>query len=239
MSRIQWIAALALAGLSATAWAKAPGFEGRVHYQVTLKTHTQEMDYACKGSKIRMDMESPHGKMAMILDLDARTILTLMDASKSYMVRQLPPSPAAQDGGEKLEPTGQTQTLLGYACREYRVHGGTGNGEDIWATDTLGSFMLAHGPSAVPAWAKELRDKGFFPLKVTQQGPRGSMVMEATKVEPMHLSAAIFEAPAGYTKMEMPAGMTGAGMNPQDLMKMNPQDRAKMLEKMRQAYGQP
>lgn len=239
MLRMRWITALALAGLSAAAWAKAPGFEGRVHYTVTLKAHTQEMDYACKGSKLRMDMESPHGKMAMILDLNARTMLTLMDASKSYMERRLPDTPSPKSSGEKLEPTGRTQTLLGYTCHEYRVQGGTGK-EDIWATDALGSFMLAHGPSAVPAWAKELRDKGFFPLKVTRQAPQGSMVMEATKVEPMHLSETLFEAPQGYTKMQMPAGMAGgAGMNAQDLMKMSPQDRAKMLEKMRQAYGQP
>jgi hypothetical protein len=47
--------------------------------------------------------------------------------------------------------------------------------------------------------------EGFFPLRVSNVESGGKkVVMEATRVEPKSLDAALFQVPAGYNEMRMP-----------------------------------
>jgi hypothetical protein len=118
-----------------------------------------------------------------------------------------------------VTPTGRSETVAGIACEHYLFEN-AGQGENARmdfcgapGMGFLGSPDMPAGmiPSTVamlkstnPELAR-LAERGFFPLKMVITTRGRDMTIEATSVDRTRPDASLFEAPAGYTRMEMPA----------------------------------
>jgi len=218
-------------------WAGA--FEGIVHFKDTRNgskgEQTAEFDYFTKANKIRIEMQRRDGQhaAAILMDPDARKTTILMAAQRMYMefpikeaTESAPELSQAAGKGPTIVKTGKTDTVLGYSCELVTIK--TGHGEsDICASKDLGQFysqrtaqpsMGRHGASgggeADYAWAKEFRDKGYFPLRAVTKDESGTEInrLEATKIEKKPLDASLFSVPEGYTKFDLAGMIGGKGM---------------------------
>ena len=203
-----------LLGLLMASTAGAQGsFEGVVTYQMGKSGET--MQYSTKGSKVRMDMSDPHmpAGMAAIIDVSAMTMTMLMNQQHMYMTMPIPQNVNVPDTARgKFVKTG-SEVIAGVPCDDYQ-------GQDAKGQSEM-TFCLAHGMGSfaqyntsnpmMRAWAAHIQglsgalSNGGFPLKVVKTN--GETTMLATKVEKKSLDASLFSIPAGFTQMQMPAGM--------------------------------
>jgi hypothetical protein len=188
-------------------------FEGVVTYQVGTSGET--MQYSTKGSKVRMDVNDTHmpGGMAAIMDVSAMTMTLLINQQHMYMTMPIPQNANVPDTARgKFVKTG-SEVIAGIPCDDYV-------GQDSKGEKQM-TFCLAHGMGnfaqystnnpMMRAWASHISglsgalSNGGFPLKVVKSNGQTEMV--ATKVERRPVDASLFTVPAGYTLMQMPAGM--------------------------------
>ena len=227
----------------------AKAFEGTVKYRMGGKDGKggHVMTMAVKDGKIRTEsqgMGGQDGKGAAIMDLKAKKMTMLMPEQKKYMVHKLDGQAAAGKTAKgSLKKSGKSETIAGYKAEEW-VYESEGKQTSLWGSTELGSFEMGGGPKGnsggmqIPA---ELREKGFFLLRMSAQHEGKSGMLEAIEVKPGSLDASLFEVPAGYT--EMKGMMGGGGMPPETMEKMksamkdmSPEQR-KMMEKMMQGQG--
>ncbi len=180
-----------------------------------------------------ISMPGRRGGMAgtvTIYDGDTGNAMTLMPQQKKYMVmnnKKLTDqmkgastgNPAAVDYSTmKVTKTGQHETVAGIGCDHYTfattktiedtqvdICGAPGMGFFTMTGDLASSAAsaMAMMKSQNPELAK-LASKGFLALKMTITSKGKPMIWEATKVERGGVDDAMFQAPAGYTKFEMP-----------------------------------
>jgi hypothetical protein len=203
------------------AW-PALAFEGKVHFETTTGRNKQQMVYTLKGDKARFDMPDAQGA-AGILDLTTQEMLMLMPEQKMYMVMSLQGAveSAQKHGGGSdvtIEDTGETETILGRKTKKYKVSD-RNTTTFVWAAEGMGTFMGQMGggnpmrgkAAQMPAWQRELGNKGFFPLRVVGQDRRGREThrMEATKIEEVTPPDSAFQVPEGYQRFDMGSMMRG------------------------------
>jgi hypothetical protein len=217
--------------------ARAQSFEGSVTYRMTVNGRPAEMTVLQKGNKLRQEMAGPMEGMATITDGSTGKTISLIPQQKMYVVMDLKALGESMKGSGKETPnegkipkltrTGQKETVAGISCDHVLVEPEPNPQQeqvDICAARGMGMFLGLGGANAEQMGATmtflsrttdprvqevlgEFRD-GFFPLKMTMKR-RGQpeMTMEATKVDKKSLPNALFEVPAGWTEMKMPAGM--------------------------------
>lgn len=250
---LTWALALAAGTLSA-----AKSFEGTATYKMTAGPSGKSMDmtFQMKDGKVRMEAEHDGHTMINIMDSANKKMVMLMPEKKMYMEHEMkaPMGKGKKDGEKpKISKTGKTETIAGYKADEWLFETSKMT-MHLWGTTELGSgFMQAGGgkPGEGVEIPAELREKGFFPLRIVGDGKRGFSQMEATSVKPGSLDASLFTVPSDYKKMSMPAmmggadaeGASGAGMPPDAAARMKkamehmtPEQRA-MMEKMMQGHG--
>ena len=204
--------------------ASAADFEGIVHMKLTDSQSSHDLTYQVKTGYVRTDMEAGQGRSAsMIMDFKQQRMIILIPGQNMYMTRPLPSAPAAPAaaGGSPAaapQKTGETKTILGYACTKYLS---TAKGENIemWVTDQLGNFggfggggMGGRG-GPPPAWESAIVGRGFFPMLITGKSASGaSFSMEVVSVEPQSLPDSLFAPPAGARELNMGNMMGAAGM---------------------------
>lgn len=222
---------LLLAAVAAPAMLRAADFEGKVRMKVTTGHSSHSIDYAVKSGLVRTEMGDAKGPGGvMIMNLPQREMTMLMPQQHMYMVHQLPAAAPVAKGDETADAdttftaTGEKEKILGYDCAKYVVtskHGTT----DLWLTEQLGSFTAmtpppgpgggpaAGGGAALPAWAKALEGKSFFPMRIVSHGQAGAEEtrMEVESVEPQSLPDSLFAPPADYRKLDMGGMMRGLG----------------------------
>ena len=206
---MRFIRPLTLAGLLAlAAGLPAKAFEGRITYSVhDPKGGQRELQLALSGSKVRFEMAMKNHSGASIIDIKEGTVITLIPDRKAYMSSAYKAPKADQEGAKAtVSKTGAKATIAGYEAQEWVVEK-DGHKTSLWLTESLGRGFFqgtqGAGQMELPA---DLKDKDVLALRVS--GAKGTL-MEATKVEPGHLDAALFSVPEGYTKMD--AGLGGAG----------------------------
>jgi hypothetical protein len=179
----------------------AAPFEGTIRFRMTdAKGRVSHMDYSLKGNKTRVDTDNPRmGHVAVIVDNATKKSVVLLDSQKVAMDSDIGET-APQGSPAAFHSTGRSMTIAGHACEEYA----SGNSH-IWAAPGLGSYRhFQGGPMAtrtrVPAWEKEMMEKGLFPLKMVDDGG----VLEATKVEAKALPDSFFRAPDHYRHTRRP-----------------------------------
>lgn len=221
---------LVAVGLDGNAF--ADGFEGVVHFQSTRDGKAREYDYLIKGNKVRIEVEGEENRQVnVILDWDHKKTLLLMPERKMVMempMREEGETDRSAPGKKSVSftRTGKTETILGHACEQLLVKSEDSETE-ICGAKGMGHYAGMHRPGmggssdGAPAWAKELKEQGFFPLRVVTKGSDGSEKsrLEATKVEKKTLDPGLFAAPADYKKFDRgsmpamggPGGMRGGG----------------------------
>jgi hypothetical protein len=218
---------LALAAVVATpVVAGAQGFfEGIVTYQVSGRTgRTTTFDYYVKGNKAMFQSRDSGMTLfgSMIIDQDTKTRTMVVPSRKMYMTSPITDKMSARMDSSmhnaKLVKTG-SETVAGVPCDDYTTVGGTANDSGtVCIAHGMGNFaLMGMGSGGMMAeMAKHVQgfsdasSGGFFPLKWTSQ--RDSMV--ATKVEKKSLDPSLFQPPAGYTQMQLPAGAASRMQNP-------------------------
>jgi hypothetical protein len=223
---------LSVAGVqSATA---QTGFEGTLTYEIhTANGKTMTLLTMNKGNKMRMEMSDPENPMhsgAFVVDGDAHTRMMVLNSQKKYIVFPESMANMMNKGAGVNTPhwtftkTGRTETVAGVSCEV--MHGsGSNNGTPEEADACIakgvgfnpGTFasMSAQGGAADPSIAA-IRDaigpgNGVVKVTTTKDG-KPDMTMEVTKIDRSPVSSDEFSPPAGYTAIQMPAGMPpGAG----------------------------
>ncbi len=230
----QWIRAVApiltLAALASPVRAQQ-GFEGVVTWNLPEGKEGKAMTQMYKGSKVRTEMAGEGGATGvMIMDGATRTMTMIMASHKMYMTMDLKKMGEHMAGGAhdddtppKITDTGKTETIAGHTCQVYRYAEEAGKPEtmELCAAKGMGFFMMGSGgpmdgrgpmaglsaAAANPTYAKMYKD-GFFPLRVSKlEGGKVTNVLVAQSIEQKSVDASVFEVPAGYTEMKMPAGM--------------------------------
>lgn len=207
----------------------AESFEGRVTFRVTAEGKSQDMRFALKGGRSRIEITNTQGMGAMIMDPAKREQVVLLDQQKMYLTMPLPDVAAAAGGAGKnedatLTKTGETEKILDYTAEKYLATGKNTTTE-LWLAEGLGNFTpfgggnpMASGRGGPPApqgWERALAGKGLFPLRVvTRDAAKKELFrLEATSVEKQALADALFAPPADYRKLDM-GGMMGGAMPP-------------------------
>ena len=196
----------------------ADAFEGRLTLAITSgKEPAQVINYAIKGSAMRIDLEIGKGEsFASILNFERNEMLVIMTAQHMYMTMPLGAietkvHKTVGKSSATLEKTGKTETILGYSCEQWLIKDQS-NTTEAWVAPGFGNFMGLGGGNPmggkrqVSAWEAELKGKGGFPLRVIERNASGKEIsrLEATKIEPGSLPAGHFEPPAGFQKFDMP-----------------------------------
>jgi hypothetical protein len=222
--------------VSLTAASAAESFEGRIHMDMTggNKKEKMSIEYAMKDGKMRMDpqMGERHdrsGSMGMIVDMQAREMIILMDndGKKMFMRRPIPQPTAEQtakvrEGHPMSAPvaTGRTEMIAGYKATEYRTTNEKGEIIELWLAKGLGPFMSFSGGNPMmgrgtppPGWENFARAGNAFPMRVVTHDADGTekMRMEVTSVDKTPLPDSLFSTD-GYTEFQMPD--LGGMMNP-------------------------
>jgi len=195
----------------------ADAFEGRITMKMTSEGKSNEVAYALKGSRMRMEMNSEGKAMVTLLDLKEKQMTMLMPNEKMYMVMPLRDIPGADKvdaaaADTTLEKTSETETILGYKTTKYLARSKEQKEPvEIWAAEGLGSFFnpgdfgAMGGKRKAPLWEKELREKGFFPLRIVTKQKKGREDrMEVVKLDKTALPDSLFVPPADFKKFSMP-----------------------------------
>lgn len=221
-----------VAPLALTALGTVPAFaqfEGVVNLQMGRRQIP--VTQTIKGKMVRTDMSGERGSGTMIMDTEARTMTMVMDEQKMYMTMDLKGRAEGRRDGKmpKFTDTGKSETIAGKSCQVYRMASDPDKPDnfEICAAKGMGFFMGGgRGPMgrgqggddgdvqaimANPEFAKMYKD-GFFPLRMGRiRDGQVTTTLLVTKIEEKKVDPSVFEVPAGYQKMEMPAGMPGMG----------------------------
>jgi hypothetical protein len=170
-----------------------------------------------KGQKMRMDA-SP--QVSTIIDLKSGDMQNLMHDQK--MVMTIPgalikglkqaAAPSASAGTELPKPTGNKETISGFACDEYTLTS-QGAKVNVWLTKDLPaaqqimSEVSALSPDNDPFQAALKGQKiDGFPLRTVIETPGvGKTTMTVVAVNESPLADSEFSVPSGYKTMQMPS----------------------------------
>jgi outer membrane lipoprotein-sorting protein len=174
--------------LAFPAWTCAAEFSATMSTQGADTPGTQGKIYV-KGNKMRLEFSHGHEAHISIMQPDKQLVWMLMPAEKIYM--EMPMTP--QTKGKMLElPKDKARTKL--------LGSETVNG---YATDKYETVEQVNGQTSKHyMWvAKKLG----IPIKMTSLD--GAFSMEYQNIQEGGVPDTLFEVPAGYQKMTMPAGM--------------------------------
>ena len=165
-----------------------------------------------KGQKMRMDA-SP--KVSTIIDLKSGDMQNLMHDQKMVMtipgalIKSMQQAPAA--GTEGPKPTGNKETISGFACEEYTLTS-QGAKVNVWLTKDLPaaqkimSEVAALSPSDPFQIALQGQEIDGFPLRTVIETPGGGKTtMTVVAVNENPLADSEFSVPSGYKTMQMPS----------------------------------
>lgn len=205
---------LAIGAIDAmTAAAQGKSFEGTVTFEARGGPQEKTtLVYSIKGPRVRMDPQDAAAEMFMVMDMNAKTMTMVMPGENMYMEFPIPDDEGKEGAAPSVTPvnTGRTDVVAGRKCEIWTMKE-KGEEFEMCVARDMGTFMGGGSPmtrAASPAWQRELRKGGFFPLRVIQKGGSGDhAVLVATKVEEKSLDEGMFKPPAGAKKMAMPPGM--------------------------------
>jgi outer membrane lipoprotein-sorting protein len=157
-----------------------------------------EGKFFVKDNSFRQETEMGGRKQIMIFRQDKDTVWMLMPREKMYMEMQS--DPKAQNvppvDHQTIEAMAEkkylgTETVNGYVCEKNQY---------IYHDKSMGTMTQ---------WfSKKLN----FPIKMEMDGPSGHVTTEYKNIKENGLSSSLFEIPAGYQKMPMPAMPSMEGM---------------------------
>jgi hypothetical protein len=172
----------------------ASAFEGRIQYNViNPKGKAHQLTYILKPGKLRLEMLSRGGLVAVIVD-EEKGKRTALDIRNSFAIEGKPAK--WRESGPQLKATGKSKLLLGRECKEF-----TDGAVTLWATEGLGRYRhFPGGPmdqrSKAARWEQELWQKQLFPLQLEWDG----ISMKANRISEGLQGDEIFETPGTFVK---------------------------------------
>lgn len=181
------------------------------------------MTVKIKGQKMRME---PNTQATIITDLKTGDTTTIMPAQKMVMtipgaaVKELQKqvlakaAPAASPAtAASPQPTGNKQTINGYACEEYLLTSPDGSKVTTWVTQDIVidektlAELKALSPDNDPfKGVLKSEDMKGFPVQtiIEQQPGAGKTTVTLKAISQNPIPDSDFEVPAGYREMKMP-----------------------------------
>ena len=182
-----------------------------------------------KGTRLRVDVQSPAGAVSSIMDIDTGDSLTLMHAQKSALrmsgaqtkemieTMRKKTGPAAEVAPAKPEATGRTEKVGDYNTEVFTWK--TVNGvQTLWVTKDLPDFAKVKEQfdklsksSAANAQKGLTLDTAALPgvvVKTEMDAPGKKFTSTILSVKEEEIDATVFDAPADYketAKPELPA----------------------------------
>jgi Domain of unknown function (DUF4412) len=187
-------------------------FEGVVTFQSTNK---DSFTYFAKGNKVRIEPnDAKHSGAALLIDGSGKSFTMVMPEQKVYMTVPMNQGDThvADTVRGKVTKVG-SETVAGVPCDDYQGTDAKGQKQDTFCVaHGMGNFVWGpQGNNVLARMAPHISglsdaiSGGAFPLKVVNK--EGQTTFIATKIEKKSLDDALFSPPAGYTQMNMPAGM--------------------------------
>lgn len=173
------------------------------------------VSYFAKGNRSRMNVKSGQADVGVIMDAGKRNVLVVMPAQKTCTERPMVEPAMTDHTSERsgtFAKTGKIETILGRKCERW-IYKNADRESEYWLTKGLGAFMgfstanpIAGGGQGVSSIEIDIRKQGFFPLRIIERtGGKETSRIEVSKIEPKPLDASLFEAPADYKRVKMPA----------------------------------
>ncbi|MBA2685541.1 MAG: DUF4412 domain-containing protein [Gemmatimonadaceae bacterium] len=214
----RYVAAACLVAVSTTRLS-AQGFDGVIQFvSYENESHPDTMTQITKGSKIRFE---GLGEQDGAIIMDGNTSLILVTDQKMYMT--LPPdlgSKEAADHGAKhhgvATKTGKMENIAGIPCEDWHYKGMDEDGKaeegevciakgaGLMINRLSGGIAAKFFTAAGQEFGDALKNGGGI-MKVTNNG---KLSLVAVKAKSTSVPDAMFVAPAGYTKLQIP-GMGG------------------------------
>lgn len=213
-------------------------FEGTISARLAANQEL-EMNYAVKGAQMRVETAGGQNKQVMavaLMNLASGEQTVLMPPTKTYMTMNWNQEgdqvakmtermaqragQAAPDKIQQITTTGQTETIAGYSCQNWRIHSGE-QIVDLCLTKSLAVGGQANGllaqlknlpfgnrlkeQMAANSGFAEFVKNGAFPLKIAQvENGASKTILEVTRVAPGKVDDAQFAVPPDYKKVEVP-----------------------------------
>lgn len=207
------VAALALLPALLPVVSHAQPFEGVITMRMSARSPQgpppQESEILVRSGRMRLQMKSAPGGVAVITVPREKKAYALISATKSYTEMSIEPSAeqaaaaARQQEQVKVTRTGRKETIAGFACEHVTVTSASGTADVCVTTELSMPFNpmdpMARGPAA--PWQQAVGDRAF-PLKLTLAD--GSVPLEVIAVERKRLAPELFSVPADYKKMTLP-----------------------------------
>ena len=183
-----------------------PAFEGVVTMKLggVGSRGPQTIKYYVRDGVLRMEMEGKEAGYS-ITNPRKQVSYTVVPAQRMYMEFKMDPKTVERiaKSEAKITKTGRTETIAGHKCEHWIIKV-EAEESDVCVAKGLGKFFGAVGGSqGEPAWINKL-GADFFPLRYSKVGQTGAS-LEVTKIEKRSLDASLFEPPAGFKKMTLPA----------------------------------
>ncbi|MBC7788420.1 MAG: DUF4412 domain-containing protein [Anaerolineae bacterium] len=188
--------------------AAQPTFEGILTMKVSGPQNTvpRTMKYYVRNGVMRLEMEGKDGPQGYtITDPRKQVSYTVVPGQRMYM--EMAAAPNTVEKINKTEPqitrTGRTETIAGHKCEHWIIKS-EAEESDVCVAKGLGKFFgAASGGQGEPAWIRKL-GADFFPLRYSKAGETRA-ALEVTRIEKRSLDASLFEPPAGFKKVTIPA----------------------------------
>ena len=142
-----------------------------------------------KGTKMRMEMNTPGGPVVTIALPDVGKSLMLQTGSKMYMEMSIDASSSipnmTETDFEKIADKNHlgSEKVNGYNCDKYEI---------IYHDKSMGKMTQ---------WfSKKLN----YPIKMVYQGQGGEMITEYKNIKEKGIKDSLFQVPAGYQKIDIP-----------------------------------
>jgi GLPGLI family protein len=197
-------------------------FEGVITYKISypdskftesqLAMFPKMMTVSVKGSKSKTEMSTGMGNQTEITDYAEKIKITLLDLmGQKYAIKQTAEELQKEmdkDPAGKVEITGETKTIAGYACKKALVtveEDGEKTVYEVWFTNELGSKEVNFDN---PLY-KEI--DGLL-MEFSMKTPQFSMKFTVSSVDKKAVPAKDFEIPPDYkltTKEELKSKFPG------------------------------
>lgn len=193
--------------------AAAQAFEGTIEFKKITATDTVNYVYTVKGNKVRIDeigSKSHKIEGTFLVDLDAKTMISLNHERKLYMDNPTPAAPVLK-GTCNVKKGQNVKNIQGYKCTEYTV---TNNEENTqityWIAEGKFTFFekllrILNRKDKSSVYFLQIPDiKNSFPMLSVQSDLNGkeNTRLEVTKITKKEVDASIFDLPKGYNKFE-------------------------------------
>lgn len=188
-------------------------FEGEIAMTLRNAGGTSEMVFEAAPPRVRLALTGPDGRRSHALVKPDGSLVLVVDDQRAFVNMDMTKAGAAvaeadPSGEPVVNKTGRRETIAGHACEIWEIQHASGKRTESCIAEGLAAFDFgALLPGAAPASGaveKELHQKKLFPLRSIERDASGAETsrMEVVRVERKAIDRAIFEIPAGYTKIE-------------------------------------